>query len=241
MRLSSARWKWGLLGLSLLVCTCFIVTRSAKWTLEKSRKAAPFRIVQGTTFLNTVREISKTSGFWAEYSTSFGATASPIAVVTFVKLTNLTDKPELIRNYSVAFRADRCRWMDLFPMPSKDVSVLYLVNGFKQASLVDLGNNGLDSELKAPILPNETVAGFLFFDTPVSCRVDPGDKIQYRFSLATADGESYKFTSQPSEPMSNSETSAIDSQLASKNSSVDLSSTIKAIRFWSDPLPLVNR
>lgn len=226
----------------LLVGGVYLFTKiRTNWTSRESAKPVPFRVVQGLTLLNAERVLDKPSGFWAEYKTPLGLTASPIAVLTLVKITNLTEKPEFIRNYTVSLRSDRCRSMDLYPIPSKEISVLYLVDGFKQASFLDFSGNALDSELEAPVLPGKTVAGFLFFDAPIACRVQPGEEVQYRFVFKTDEGEIFGFTSETSDSALSSEASAIASQLDIRNTSVDLSSSVKAIRFWSDPLPSVPR
>jgi hypothetical protein len=126
--------------------------------------------------------------FWITYQSSYGNTASPIAVLLNVALTNTTQVPQTIKTYQVAIKTDDCGWINLIPIPVNTGRVWFTYDGLNDAKLFDFSNNSLDTILQSPISANGTVTGWWFFDSATQCNVLPGSNVQYRFTLTTYSG-----------------------------------------------------
>jgi hypothetical protein len=200
----------------------------------------PFHIEPGLAFVNMNHSIDyDSSRFWAASISSGGPTIYPIPVVLYADITNLTDKPQQIDDYSIALHTEQCGWTYLFPISIRDVTVYWLFRDPHKAYELDFSRNALDLILQNPIDPGHTASGFLFLDSPLRCSVGLGEKLQYRFTVKTTRGKSFDMVSQPFNVtnlpgvLSNSEYHLTGPDLVSKGK-FDLSSYTR--RIWGEPI-----
>ena len=171
-----------------------------KATLEEQEtleQAAPeFRVSDNSlAFINLTQSLENTGSglFWVTYRSSFGDTASPVALAQFMEITNLLPTSETIKSYSVAINTEECGWIDLSPIYIRGARVWFTYEGLEKASLLDFAGNGLDFVLENPIPPHGTITGWWFFDSKTKCNVPKGSMIQYKVSLKTFTGIEFEY------------------------------------------------
>lgn len=164
---------------------------------EYWREDKPFIVSNGAlASINMTQslETENSGDWWITYQSYAGETASPVALVQYVEITNMRSSPETIRNYSAAIKTVGCGWTYLTPIPLQSVAVWQTTDGLRNAFREDFRTNGMDYIFKNPIPPKHTVTGWWFFDSKVKCDVPEGSKVQYRFSLKTFDKIEFEYT-----------------------------------------------
>jgi hypothetical protein len=78
-----------------------ILATSAGALATKPQPPEPFKIETGLTFLNFSRSLepSDSGNFWVTYVSSYGNTASPVALAMYADITNMLDVDETIKSY----------------------------------------------------------------------------------------------------------------------------------------------
>ena len=156
---------------------------------ETSTETEAFRISdKSLSFINMTQDLNNHGMWWVTYPSYAGQTASPVAVMQYVEITNLLAEPETIKSYSLAIHTEDCGWTYLSPIPVRDVLVWMTYGGLEQAFRNDFRSNGFDYEFLNPIPAHHTVTGWWFFDSKVKCNVPEGSKVKYRMNLTTFSG-----------------------------------------------------
>jgi len=189
------------LKLGGIAAACFsVLTLLAifSWQLAKNTDTAGiFAISDGSfSFVNMTQRLTtqNTGDWWVSYQSYAGDTASPVALMQYVEITNLQSVPETIRSYAMAIRTEDCGWTYLSPIPLRSVAVWWTYMGLDHAIPMDFHENGLDIVLEKPIPAFGTVTGSWLFDSKVRCDVPEGSKVQYRLALTTFDGKRFEYT-----------------------------------------------
>lgn len=152
-----------------------------------------FRIGERLAIVNLNRDFHKSSIIWISYKTQIGDVISPTAVLIYLDITNLTSHAETIKTYTLSVHTKHCNWLGLIPINLKDVSVFHVYNDISKAILLDFQSNGLNYKLDNAIPGNESIHGWLLFDTKTPCPVE-NDEAQFKFYGETFSGEHYEET-----------------------------------------------
>jgi hypothetical protein len=164
---------------------------------KKARTSDAFNISDGITSTINVTQSLATKGsgnWWVTYISYLGNTASPVALAQYVEITNNQSVPETIKTYEVSMNIADCGWLDLSPIPGRDVLVWWTFEGLDNAIQMDFSKDALDYLLVDPIPPFHTVMGWWFFDSATKCGAREGDKVSYRITLTTFSGIKYTYT-----------------------------------------------
>jgi hypothetical protein len=155
-----------------------------------------FAISDPGSMMNLTQSLgTKGSGnWWVTYESAYGKTASPVALAQFVSITNTRATPQTVQTYEVSLHTDRCGWIELVPIPARDVEIWWTYAGLDSAILNDFSKSMLDSILSNPIPPYGTVSGWWFLDSPIKCDLREGENVRYRFKLKTFVGSPFVHT-----------------------------------------------
>ncbi|GEM_PF-3931960 len=157
-----------------------------------------FNVTDGTlgiVNLNQSLEDNGSSVVWVTYPWIRDNAASPLALLSYMEITNLTSMPQTIKTYQLEIETKDCGWNALIPIPMRGVNVWYLLNGLEKAIQLDFKNNGLDYKLQSPIPAGGTVNGWWIFDSKKKCDDSKGSKYRQRITLATFSGIKFQHTS----------------------------------------------
>lgn len=152
-----------------------------------------------TVFINLTQSLENKplggSGlFWVTYLSSKGPTASPIAMLQYITITNTTSILQTIESYSVSIKTQKCGWVDLVPIPPQGNVFWFTYDGLNKAKLFDFGSTSIASILENPIPSGGTVSGWWFFDSKIKCDVADDNLIQSRINLKTYSGIRSSYT-----------------------------------------------
>lgn len=194
---------WGRSATAILITGIFLFIgwRELKKTPSTTDEVFKVSISNvGDLSLNTnldVRPEEKPFWFWFTYRSGYGDTVSPLPAVIYTNITNLTDSLQTVSSYHVSVKTDHCDWIQLSPIPIRTGKIFWAYGGLKRARLVDFSKNGLDFLLLNPIPAKQTVSGWWFFDSTVSCPINDGENVQYQIRLETYAGGKFEYTTPP--------------------------------------------
>jgi hypothetical protein len=180
----------GVIGLGLIGVMNVLRNRAARTeagstpTVEQGL-AVTFKML----FINMSRRLD-VAPFWALYSSSYGQTASPIALLAFIEVTNRYPHPITISGYSMMFESSGCNWMKLPAMNSNMFQLLFGYNGLADTKVFKT-DNSLNTLWKLPLTPFIAQDGFLTFDSSSACKVEWGDYVHVQMSITDSTGISY--------------------------------------------------
>lgn len=185
---------WWQHSFGIVLTTLAVVYALAVGYAIESRQP-PFAITEDFAFINLTQrlETNNSGYFWIVYRSAQaggGIVASPVALLVWLTITNLTDAPLRVETYSLAVKTDNCGWIQLLHIPLSGMSVYWTFEGLNKSILEDFSTNGLDYALEKPINAHDTAQGFSFWDTPVACKVGSGD-VAYDVRLNTYSGISF--------------------------------------------------
>lgn len=128
--------------------------------------------------------------WWLRYTSSLGDTISPMPVLLSMSITNTRDIPVTLDSLAISVQLNDGPWVDLQHINSRWGSVWYITD-LKDAGLLDLSENGLDTILLKPIEPHKPVRGIMFFDTPSPVLPFADDWIRYKWAAKDTAGTEY--------------------------------------------------
>lgn len=145
-------------------------------------------------FVNMNRDFFHSLYYWVSYPTLQGRVISPVAVMTYLDITNMSPHPETIRTYSLSIHTRHCDWISLIPIDFRNVSVFFIYNDITKAMPLDFRTNGLNYQLDDAIPSHQSIHGWLIFDTTTKCKLE-NEELQYRFHGDTFSGNHFDETS----------------------------------------------
>jgi|ERR1041384_4991615 hypothetical protein len=233
------RWRWG--GtLAIVVLFIFATSITALFHMDRlssiSSSMPPLDVAVRASLVNMNRDMRATTPFWVHYH-AIEDFVSPVAVLTYVDITNQTDRDETIKNYAIAIKTQQCGWTYLTPI--REDTVTSFLGPLTNARPLDFRQNGLNYLLKSAIPKHRTVSGWLLFDSLIKCATSVGDPVQYKVSISTYNGINFDQTSDPrpitdKSPLNSStEATPIGPQFFVNGKPVDLSHM--HIKFYGDP------
>ena len=123
------------------------------------------------------------SGIWIVFTGSFGNTACPSNMALFVRITNLTDRPQTIEHlFFEALGLNTGKWQKLTRLPLAFNHAYYGFGNLKGAAPLSFQENALDGLLTRPIPPGQENSvsgwdlieypdGFALSGTPLRCTI----------------------------------------------------------------------
>lgn len=161
------------------------------WSASKAGGGV-FKVSEQLLFINLSRRLDiqpKEWWFWVIYRSLYGETASPVPLILYVRITNLSDKPQTIDRYTVSMTTEQCGSFYLSPIQlTGPFEPVWVNKGEAHGEVADFATTGLEERLVQPIASGQTVGGWLFFDSRVSCDLAKGEKIQFRYTFRTNRG-----------------------------------------------------
>lgn len=198
-------------------------------------------------FVDTSRRLD-TSLFWVQYSSAYGETLSPVAVLAYVSVTSTYAHPISISSYSLELESRTCQWEKLVPMPALLGPLLWNLgapgntNGTDFKRMAQIQTVAAFEDIwKVPMQPYEEKFGALLFDAPTRCDLDIGDHLRFRLTLLDSTDAAHVSTSPD---LTITKLPSLDSSIGHSNTPVlyftgfetDASGAYR--RFYSDPIPV---
>jgi len=196
------------------------------------------------------------SMFMVAYRSTYGQTASPVFCLARIQILNRESVPTNIEAYTVAV-SDNSNgpWIELLPIPLTS-HTLYALGAKGRGSTLEIPRGvyrlgtamkpkdmrraalmkpepTLDSELRRPIQPHETISGWAAFDLPKEKW-----KVREYFRISVRDTANRSFASVVAAPRGKQHDPEVDPQpgLIARAGPVQDISRFR-VRFYHDPLP----
>jgi hypothetical protein len=167
--------------------------------------------------------------FWASYnyfSTSSRYAVSPISILLFADITNLTTSTQTIASYSTSLTIPGCGTVTLTAIPTTGVNLWMAAPDLQAAAPMTLSSD-LYSLLQNPIPSGETITGGLLFSYPSQCYQTETTPDTYDFHFNTYSGISYDAITTEQNSTSTSDTTTRNLGLDLKKPTVDISNFLK--------------
>jgi hypothetical protein len=165
---------------------------------HENRDEPGFHVEFKWAFINTSQRLD-VAPFWIAYGTSAGDTISPIALVSFLEVTNASSHETSVSRWAMELQTDRCQ--DWIPLPSIDPAMGHILWGINAAQTTDfhdmklLDITSFNRIWSYPIPGFRSQQGLLMFDTSAKCDNDFGDHVRFRLTLTDSLGKSWPYTS----------------------------------------------